>query len=78
MPWTGPLTTDDLDEIGGSFREQPFEVAAELVDAVNRGLVADEADTGYALSWLPTNLPRWRFTGRRGVGRAGHPGVPSI
>jgi hypothetical protein len=50
MPWTGPLTTDDLDEIGCSFREQPFEVAAELVDAVDRGLVADEADTGYALT----------------------------
>jgi hypothetical protein len=49
MPLTGPLTADDLDKIGSSFRDQPFEVAAELVDAVDRGLVADEADTGYAL-----------------------------
>lgn len=49
MPSTGPLTTDDLDEIGCSFSVQPFEVAAELVAAVDRGLVADQADTGYAL-----------------------------
>ncbi|HSL06681.1 MAG TPA: hypothetical protein VK887_01745 [Pseudonocardiaceae bacterium] len=49
MPSTELLTTDDLDKIGCSFRDQPFEVAAELVDAVDRGLVADPADTGYAL-----------------------------
>jgi hypothetical protein len=49
MPSTGPLTSEDLDEIGFSFRNQPFEVAAELVDAVDRGLVADPADTGRAL-----------------------------
>lgn len=48
---TGLLTTDDLDEIGHtSFdADQPLEVAAELVDAVERGLLADKADTGYAL-----------------------------
>lgn len=49
MPLTGPLTTDDLDEIGCSFGSQPFALAAELIDAVDRGLVADQADTGYAL-----------------------------
>jgi tetratricopeptide (TPR) repeat protein len=51
MPSTGLLTTDDLDEIGCSAFEadQPLGVAAELVDAVERGLVADQADTGYAL-----------------------------
>lgn len=51
MPSTGLLTTDDLDEIGCSAFEadQPLEVAAELVDAVERGLVADQSDTGYAL-----------------------------
>jgi hypothetical protein len=49
MPSTEPLTTNDLDEIGCSFRDQPFEIAAKLVDAVDRGLVADQADTGYAL-----------------------------
>ncbi len=49
MPSTRLLTTDDLDEIGCSFSDQPFEVAAELVDAVDRGLVVDPADTGYAL-----------------------------
>jgi SEC-C motif len=46
---TGLLTSDDLDEIGCSFSDQPFEVAAELVDAVDQGRVADAADTGYAL-----------------------------
>jgi hypothetical protein len=51
MPSTGLLTIDDLDEIGDtSFdADQPLGVAAELVDAVDRGLVADQADTGYAL-----------------------------
>jgi hypothetical protein len=46
---TGLLTTDDLDEIGGTFKDQPLNVAADLVDAVNRGLVANQADIGYAL-----------------------------
>lgn len=47
---TGLLTTDDLDEIGGSFGDDlSLEVAAELVDAVDRGRVANQADTGYAL-----------------------------
>ncbi|MGH3869392.1 MAG: SEC-C metal-binding domain-containing protein [Pseudonocardiaceae bacterium] len=46
---TGLITTDDLDKIGSSFRGQPFELAAELVDAVEQGRVADPADTGYAL-----------------------------
>lgn len=49
MPLTGPLTTDDLDQIGCSFSKQPLGVAAELVDAVERGRVADPADAGYAL-----------------------------
>lgn len=49
MPSTGLFTADDLDEIGRSFSEQPFEVAAELVDAVDQGRVAEKADTGYAL-----------------------------
>ncbi|MGH3751083.1 MAG: hypothetical protein ACRDRP_00005 [Pseudonocardiaceae bacterium] len=49
MPSTRLFTTDDLDDIGCSFSVQPFEVAAELVDAVDRGRVADPADTGYAL-----------------------------
>ncbi len=47
----GLLTTDDLDEIGRPtfYADQPLRVAAELVDAVERGLLADQADTGYAL-----------------------------
>lgn len=49
MPSTGLLTSDDLDEIGCSPGDQPLEVAVELVDAVDQGLVADQADTGYAL-----------------------------
>ncbi|MGH3996874.1 MAG: hypothetical protein ACRDTJ_05360, partial [Pseudonocardiaceae bacterium] len=51
MPSTGLLTTDDLDEIGSSAWDvgQPLEVAAELVDAVDQELVADQADKGYAL-----------------------------
>lgn len=46
------LTIDDLDEIGCSppDAEQSPGVVAELVDAVDRGLVADQADTSYALS----------------------------
>jgi tetratricopeptide (TPR) repeat protein len=52
MPSTGLLTTDDLDEIGCAAFEadQPLGIAAELVNAVERGLVADQADTGYALT----------------------------
>lgn len=46
---TGLLTSDDLDEIGCSFRDQPVGVAAELVEAVDQGRMADPADTGYAL-----------------------------
>ncbi len=49
MPSTGLLTSDDLDVIGCSVSDQPLEVAAELVDAVDQGLVADQDDTGYAL-----------------------------
>lgn len=51
MPSTGLLTPDDLDELGCTAfdLDQPLEVAAELVDAVDQGRVADEADTGYAL-----------------------------
>ena len=52
MPSTGLLTTDDLDEMGcSSFTvDEPLEVAAELVDAVDQELVADQADKGYALT----------------------------
>jgi hypothetical protein len=41
---TALLTTDDLDEIGHtSFdADQPLGVATELVDAVERGLLADK------------------------------------
>jgi hypothetical protein len=51
MPLTGLLTSDDLDEIGCSALDldRPLEVVAELVDAVDQGRVADQADTGYAL-----------------------------
>ena len=49
MRSTGVLTTEDLDEIARSPNDQPLSVAADLVDAVDRGLVADQADTGYAL-----------------------------
>ncbi|MDQ3760679.1 MAG: SEC-C metal-binding domain-containing protein [Actinomycetota bacterium] len=49
MPSTGLLTTNDLDKIGCSFSDQELGVAAELVDAVDQGLVADQADTGYVL-----------------------------
>jgi len=49
MPLTEPLTTEDLDQIGCSFSQQPLEKAAELIDAVDRGLLADLADSGYAL-----------------------------
>lgn len=48
---TGLLTAHDLDEIGrpSFYADQPLGVAAELVDAAERGLLADKADTGYAL-----------------------------
>ena len=52
MPSTGVLTTDDIDQIGhlafGS-GSPPGDLVAELVGAVDQGLVADQADTGYAL-----------------------------
>jgi uncharacterized protein YecA (UPF0149 family) len=46
---TGLLTTDDLNEIGCAIDDQSPEVAAELVDAVDQSLVADQANAGYAL-----------------------------
>ncbi|MBV9011521.1 MAG: SEC-C domain-containing protein [Pseudonocardiales bacterium] len=51
MPSTALLTSDDLDEIGSCVRnlDRPFEVVAELVDAVDQGRVADQSDAGYAL-----------------------------
>jgi hypothetical protein len=51
MPSTGLLTSDDLDEISrvAFDTDQPRELAAELVGAVDQGLVVDQVDTGYAL-----------------------------
>jgi hypothetical protein len=51
MPSLPLLTCGDLDEIGGAAfdAEDPRTVAAELVDAVEQGRVADQADVGYAL-----------------------------
>lgn len=51
MPSTGLLTADDLDEIGrvAFDADQPRDLAAELIGAVDQGLVADQVDTGYAL-----------------------------
>lgn len=51
VPWTEPLTSHDLDEIGQSAfdADDPLAAVAELVDAVERGWVADKADIGYAL-----------------------------
>lgn len=51
MPSTALLTADDLDEIGRvAFDvDQPRELAAELVGAVDQGLVADQVITGHAL-----------------------------
>lgn len=47
---TRVFTADDLDEIGCSFGgDLPLELATQLVDAVDRGLIADRSDTGYAL-----------------------------
>jgi hypothetical protein len=70
MPLTGLLTTDDLDEIGCAAFEadQPLGVAAELVDAVERGLVADQANTGYALIMAAEITARGGSAGRSGVG----------
>jgi tetratricopeptide (TPR) repeat protein len=52
VPWTEPLTSDDLDEIGQAAfdADDPLAVAAELVEAVEQGRLADKADIGYALS----------------------------
>jgi tetratricopeptide (TPR) repeat protein len=52
VPWTEPLTSDDLDEIGQAAfdADDPLAVAAELVEAVELGRVADKADIGYALT----------------------------
>lgn len=51
MPSTGLLTADDLDVIGrvAFDADQPREMAAELIDAVDQGLVADQVITGHAL-----------------------------
>ncbi|MDQ3887560.1 MAG: SEC-C domain-containing protein [Actinomycetota bacterium] len=51
MSSTALLTTDALDEIGcSSFDvDQSPRVVAKLVDAVDRGLVADQGDISYAL-----------------------------
>lgn len=51
MPSSPLLTSGDLDEIGAAAfdAEDPRTVAAELVDAVEQGRVADRADVGYAL-----------------------------
>ena len=51
MPSFELLTSDDLDEIGHSAfdADDRLAVAARLVDAVEQGRVADDADTGYAL-----------------------------
>src|SRR5687767_12622647 len=45
------LTSADLDEIGSAAFDagDPRAVAAELVDAVEQGRVAEQADVGYAL-----------------------------
>lgn len=46
------LDTEDIDEIGHLALQDPHPMdhAARLVDAVQRGLLADQADTAYALS----------------------------
>ncbi|MGH3902665.1 MAG: SEC-C domain-containing protein [Pseudonocardiaceae bacterium] len=51
MSPTALLTIDDLDEIGCSppDADQSPRVVADLVDAVDHGLVADQSDTSYAL-----------------------------
>jgi hypothetical protein len=45
------LTTDDLDEFGTAAfdADDPLAVAADLVDVVEQGRVADKANIGYAL-----------------------------
>ncbi|HSV64735.1 MAG TPA: SEC-C domain-containing protein [Mycobacteriales bacterium] len=60
MVFTEVLSTDDLDEIGrleyGA--EDRLAVAADLVDAVDRGGLADKADAGYALDLASEILER--------------------
>jgi hypothetical protein len=48
---SGLLTSEDLDEIGDAAfdADDPGAIAAELVEAVEQGRVADAADSGYAL-----------------------------
>jgi hypothetical protein len=48
---TDPLTTEDLDQLSATAFdvEQPAALAAELVQAVEQGRIAQIADTGYAL-----------------------------
>jgi hypothetical protein len=52
VPSTALLTADDLDEIGhvAFTADQPLELAAELVGAVDQSRVADQSETGYALT----------------------------
>jgi tetratricopeptide (TPR) repeat protein len=52
MPSTALLTADDLDEIShvAFTADQPLELVAELVGAVDQGRVADQSETGYALT----------------------------
>jgi hypothetical protein len=52
VPTTDVLTTADLAELRQSAlgAANPLGVAAELVDAVDQGRLADPADTGYALT----------------------------
>jgi SEC-C motif len=52
VPFTEPLTRDDLDDIGERAfdDDDPLAVAADLVDAVDRGRLSDQADIGYALA----------------------------
>jgi hypothetical protein len=51
VPWSEPLTCDDLDEIGQAafYADDPLAVVAELVEAVEQDRVADKSDIGYAL-----------------------------
>lgn len=51
MPSLPLLTSDDLDEIAASAFDanDPLSVAAELIEAVDHGRLADQADIGYAL-----------------------------
>ena len=51
MPWTEPLTVKDLHQIAGDAfdGDDPHAVAADLVEAVEQGRLAEKADTGFAL-----------------------------